>query len=197
VPLHESTRTRRDRWPLEFDLEGVPRETAERERLLAQKQALEAVPPHQEESMNRPSPNQFAADYQTGDTVVDINNPRVPRYGSPDNPRKEYDKMLYHHESGHVLIVKNAVEEKAARAKGYQAEPAPNRDYSKVKHGRAAVLDTTPNPSVPEMEMPSLSEEEMSAAEQELADYQSAPQQEAAAEPDAPDSEQKQPRRKR
>lgn len=95
MPLHEANHVRRDRWPLEFDLEGIPRATAERERLLAEHRLLETISSEETMQGTHPVQNNFAASYQTGGTVVDINNPPVPRYGTAQNPHQEYPKMLY------------------------------------------------------------------------------------------------------
>jgi hypothetical protein len=164
MPINESNRKSRDRWPLEFDLEGIPRDSGERKRLLEQREA--SMDPE----------NFFAASQPVTDTVVDINNPPRNRNYNPHAPENQFPKMLYHHDSGQVLVVKSAAEQKAAEKKGFQLKPSPNRDYSKVKHGSLALVkDTTPNPSVPPDDIVSLSDDEMDAAEQELAAAQTEP----------------------
>ena len=158
MPLNESNRKSRDRWPLAFDLEGVPRETAERERLLEQHRQLSKPESEFEEPMNetRVVPNTFAVDYQAGNTVVDINNPPQKRY-----VHQEFPKMLYDHESGRVLQVKDEKEMKAALKKGFQVKPAPDRDYSKVTRSGSVA------PSKPEPPEPILSDEDLLAADED------------------------------
>ena len=108
MPIYEShaSRSIRDRWPLEFDLEGVPRETAERERLLNHRQ---------EGEMGKTSPvtNSFAVDYQQGNGVIDLNNPPKKPY-----VYQEYPKMLYA-ASGKYLVVQNEAEERRYAKHGY------------------------------------------------------------------------------
>lgn len=85
--------------------------------------------------------NFFAADQPLAPQVIDINNPPVPRYGTPQNPRKQYPKMLYNHETGRVLVVQNAAQHKVAMEKhGFQEKPSPNHDYANARSGSIAPL---------------------------------------------------------
>jgi hypothetical protein len=147
VPVNESTaKLRRERWPLEFDLTGVPRDAAVRKQLLTQKQnpELEAEPMVQ---------NSFTVDKPTVE-ITDINNPPRKNY-NPFDPQNEFPKMLYHHESGRVLKVASEKEQKAALKRGFELKPSPNHDYSKVSRaGIAAPASSEPK-----------REEEMSAEE--------------------------------
>jgi hypothetical protein len=68
----------RERWPLEFDLAGVPRETDVRNRIT------------EEEMARTPSPNRFVSG-----AVVDINAPAREPY-NPRDPKNEFPKILYH-----------------------------------------------------------------------------------------------------
>jgi hypothetical protein len=136
VSIRESHRNRRDRWPLEFDLAGVPRETAERERLLREQRELEET---EQSPMSpvTPSPtNMFAVDYQAGEHVIDINNPPTKRY-----VHQEFPKLVYHHESGHILQVDDEKQLKAAQKRGFKDRPASNRDYSKIAGSVAAIAE--------------------------------------------------------
>jgi hypothetical protein len=113
MPLHESytSRDRRDRWPLQFDLEGVPRETAERERLLNHQRM--------EGEMGKTSPvaNSFAVDYQAGNNVIDINHPpRMPYVF------QEYPKMMYA-PNGKSVVVNGEAEEKRYAKMNYALQP--------------------------------------------------------------------------
>jgi hypothetical protein len=112
MPVFESNASRslRDRWPLEFDLEGVPNENREREYLLNQKREVD---------MPNPVTNSFAVDYQVGNNVIDINHP----------PRKpyvfqEFPKML-HKPNGAFVVVNDAHEEKKKLKEGYSVELPP------------------------------------------------------------------------
>ena len=135
MPLNEASRKApRERWPLEFDLTGVPRDTRTRKNLLAEK--------HQEESMAQTqqsvhgvrtiTENHFTVDQPSNDIVItDINNPPRKAY-NPRDPQNQYPKMLYHHGNGRVLKVGNEKEEKAALKRDFKLAPSPDYDYSKV-----------------------------------------------------------------
>jgi hypothetical protein len=135
MPLNESSRKRRERWPLEFDLTGVPRDTATRQQLLEQQHNLETTA---EEPMSPVTPvrNSFTVDKPTVE-ITDINNPPHKNY-NPHDPKNEYPKMLYHHESGRVLQVASEKEQKAALKRGFDLKPSPNHDYSKVSRAGIA-----------------------------------------------------------
>jgi len=138
VPLNEaSIKPKRDRWPLEFDITGVPRDTATRQRLLQQKQNLEQIT---EETMNQVTPvrNSFTVD-KPAVTITDINNPPRVNY-NPYDPKNEFPKMVYHHESGRVLKVNDAKEQKAALKRGFDLKPSPGHDYSKVSRAGIAAV---------------------------------------------------------
>lgn len=158
MSIRETSRARRDRWPLEFDLEGVPRDNAERERLVQQKKILET-----ENEMNKVTPvrNEFAVDYQQGQTI-DLSKPLKVPY-NPHDPKNEFPKLIYHHENGHVLQVADAKQEKAALRKGYQLQPSPHHDYSKARVGIAAPKKAAALPTAEEL----LSEEDEAALEAE------------------------------
>ena len=135
MPLNEASRKApRERWPLEFDLTGVPRDTRTRNNLLAEK--------HQEESMAQTqqsvhgvrtiTENHFTVDQPSNDVfITDINNPPRKAY-NPRDPQNQYPKMLYHHGNGRVLKVANEKEEKAALKRDFKLAPSPDYDYSKV-----------------------------------------------------------------
>ena len=153
MPLNEASRKApRERWPLEFDLTGVPRDTVARQQLLDQQHISEALP---EEPMSPVTPvrNSFTVDKPSLE-ITDINNPPHRNY-NPYDPKNEFPKMVYHHESGRVLNVANEKEQKAALKRGFELKPSPDHDYSKVNRaGIAAKASTEPK-----------REEEMSAEE--------------------------------
>jgi hypothetical protein len=167
MPLNEASRkARRERWPLEFDIEGVPRDTATRKQLLEQKQQelqqeqqTENLAALFEESMSPAQTvrNSFSVDQPTVE-ITDINNPPRRPY-NPHDPKNEFPKVLYHHETGRVLHIAagpNAEkEQKAALKRGFELKPSPAHDYSKItRAGIAAVAEHAPK-----------REEEMSAEE--------------------------------
>lgn len=137
MPIYESSRKRRERWPLAFDLEGVPRDSSERERLLVEQKLLEPNSNFNKEPLMQgtyPVQNYFAVDAPT-ETVVDINNPPAKRY-----VHQEFPKMVYHHDSGHVLTVNDEKELKAAVKRGFKLKPSPAHDYSQIKSGKMAPM---------------------------------------------------------
>ena len=97
--------------------------------------------------------NSFTVDQPTVE-IADINNPPRKNY-NPHDPKNEFPKMLYHHETGRVLNVANEKEQKAALKRGFDLRPSPDHDYSKVSRaGIAAKASSEPK-----------REEEMSAEE--------------------------------
>jgi hypothetical protein len=158
MPLNESTsKTRRERWPLSFDLEGVPRDTATRKALLEQQRQNNEDPMSPAPSRVTPSiQNHFSVDQPTtdGPVITDINNPPHKNY-NPHAPENQYPKMLYHHKIGRVLKVENEKEEKASLKRGFELTPSPDFDYFKINRaGIAAKASNEPK-----------REEEMSAEE--------------------------------
>ena len=165
MPLNEASRKApRERWPLEFDLTGVPRDTRTRKNLLAEK--------HQEESMAQTqqsvhgvrtiTENHFTVDQPSNDVfITDINNPPRKAY-NPRDPQNQYPKMLYHHGNGRVLKVANEKEEKAALKRDFKLAPSPDYDYSKVNQnsGIAAKAIHAPREE-------SMSAEELAALDEE------------------------------
>lgn len=138
MPLNESSRKVRARWPLAFDLEGVPQDTQERTRLLNLLRRENSPETFEEEEFDMRPVNQFAVDAPQIGTVSDVNDPKTPRYGTKQNPYREYPKMMYDHESGRVLEVKDSAQEAATVRRGFQTQPSPHHDYHKVKSGMLA-----------------------------------------------------------
>ena len=147
MPLNEASRKApRSRWPLEFDLEGVPRDTTTRKSLLEQKRNHETLETLSEETMPTVQSvrNSFTVDQPTtdGPAITDINNPPRRPY-NPYDPKNQFPKMLYHHESGRVLKVEDEKEQKAAQKRGFKIEPSSAHDYSKVTRAGIAAKSTT------------------------------------------------------
>lgn len=91
-------------------------------------------------------------------TIVDINDPKIPRA-----PYQEYPKTLYNHKTGHIVTVKDAKEEAARVKQGFQAKPSPNHDYSQIQNSRAAAKEVDPNADLPPL--PAVEDEEDGEAE--------------------------------
>lgn len=85
--------------------------------------------------------NSFTVDKPTVE-ITDINNPPRKNY-NPHDPKNEYPKMLYHHETGRVLSVGNEKEQKGALKRGFNLKPSPDHDYSKVSRAGVAPKLTT------------------------------------------------------
>ena len=115
MPIREAYRSKRDRWPLQFDLEGVPDDNLEREAELRRMRILEGDQP------NMAPKNQFAVDYQQGNGIMDINNPPRKPY-NPHAPENQYPKMLYS-DAGKTVIAQNEAEEKQLGKKGFGPKP--------------------------------------------------------------------------
>jgi len=149
LPLNESKRKVRERWPLEFDLEGIPRDHKTREQLLQERYPnleTESPPmsPTNRFAIDKAGPADFLSPEQkaalldqllkevpTG-RVIDLNNPPRMPYQF-----REFPKLVYHHESGRVLEVSDRVQLQAALNRGFDEKPAPTRDYSQI-HGGVA-----------------------------------------------------------
>lgn len=150
MPLNESTaKPRRARWPLEFDIEGIPRDTATRAKELEKRKL----------SMSR---NSFLTDKNEADPLagftaeqkaalldsllktapvgkeIDLSKPIIRPY-NPRDPKNAFPRMVYHHDSGHTLTVANEKQLNAAKKHGYKLEPSPDHDYSKLPNGYASV----------------------------------------------------------
>jgi hypothetical protein len=153
MPINESSRKpRRARWPLAFDLQGVPQSADVRKRLLEQIRTPTPTPhedsmnsfavdklddiltPEQKESLL----NHLLATTPTG-REIDLNKPPILRIAY-----KEYPRVIYHHKTGRVLSVSTPEQMKAAAKKGFKTEPAPDRDYSNVKNGIAQMKQEGP-----------------------------------------------------
>ena len=101
--------------------------------------------------------NSFTVDKPTVH-IEDINNPPKVPY-NPHDPKNEFPKLLYHHDTGRVLRIEAGPEaekqQKAALKRGFVLQPSPKYDYSKINRGGLAA----PSVKGPKRE------EEMSAEE--------------------------------
>jgi hypothetical protein len=122
LPLNEANpRSRRARYPLAFDLEGVPRDNAERDRLLlAEREQLT----EEQNPVNVPLvKNTFTVDQpQQPETVVDINNPPHRNY-NPRDPKNEFPKMLYPPTEGKPVVVQSKEQEAEFLKKKFTHKP--------------------------------------------------------------------------
>jgi hypothetical protein len=136
MPLNEASRKApRERWPLEFDLTGVPRDTRTRKNLLAQKHQEESMAPAAQ-SVRTITENHFTVDQPSTDVfITDINNPPKKAY-NPRDPQNEFPKLVYHHGNGRVLKIEAGPDAKkqeaAALKRGFKLTPSPDHDYSKI-----------------------------------------------------------------
>lgn len=151
MPLNEaSAKPRRQRWPLEFDLEGIPRDTATRKKELEQRKLTMS-----RNSFLSDKNEAAAADPLAGISAearanlldlllkeapvgkeIDLSKPIIRPY-NPRDPKNAFPRMVYHHETGHTLTVKNARELAAAQKRDYKLEPSLHHDYSKLPNGYA------------------------------------------------------------
>lgn len=178
MPLNEaSAKPRRPRFPLEFDLAGVPRDTTTRKRLL--EEMKENMSPSNvflsDKAAAGANPLAAMTEEQKADLLdlllkqapvgkeIDLSKPVVHPY-NPRDPKNQYPRMLYHHKTGHTLTVKDARQEKAASARGYQREPSEEHDYSAIpSHGiapRKAATVTRPKPEFTAEDLAELDEQE-------------------------------------
>jgi hypothetical protein len=130
MSINESKRKIRERWPLEFDLAGIPRE--DRERLLAEQQILETF----QESTMRDNPNittsptnHFAVD-PAPEPIADINNPPKRPY-NPRDPKNEFPKMLYAKNGGTIIVYSKEQEEKKLKGGYSLTNPQLKNDLEK------------------------------------------------------------------
>ena len=155
MPLNEaSSKPRRQRWPLQFDLEGVPRDTATRKELLkkmkegtmqpnsflsdrnareaaAAANPLAALSPEQKANLL----DQLLRDAPTG-REIDLSKPVIVPF-NPRDPKHAFPRMVFHHDTGHTLTVRDAKQLSAAQKHGYKLEASENWDYSKLPNGYA------------------------------------------------------------
>jgi hypothetical protein len=139
LPIRESGgRAAREKWPVSFDLEGVPRDRELRELKLKEIRGEDPMSKAgagiqltaQQAEALRETLKQFDEQNVRDENVFDPNKPPKEQYR-----HKEFPKMLYGQEGklkGHVLTVNSAEEEEAATEKGYTSEPHPEHDYSSI-----------------------------------------------------------------
>jgi hypothetical protein len=157
MPLNESTgKKRREKWPLAFDLEGVPRDNTLRRQLV---ENLKGNP-----NMAEPR-NSFLSDKLSdqlqltpaqkarlvdellkdnqGGKEIDLSKPVTPHYRRND-PVNDFPQMAYH-KDGRVRRVEDAEGLEAAEKDGFKNEPHPNYDYSTIRGGRALTKKASAN----------------------------------------------------
>lgn len=148
MSINERPGPQKSRWPMSFDIEAIPRDSATRTQLLEQERA------------NMADNNKFAGE-------IDLNNP--PK--DPNYVPLPFPKMIYHAD-GRFTIVKDDQELSVAKRKGFETKPHPDYDYSRYKNGRAEKKEAV----VPEetfVEEPAPSEEvtaEVPVAEESAAE---------------------------
>ena len=140
MPLNLSTRKpRRERFPLEHDLLGIPHKASAEERAMLLQQ-LKPQPDFQEfeepdmavpvRGLTKPVTNSFTVDYQQGGAVIDINKPPKVNY-NPRDPEHEYPKMLYppnYPQAKHVLAASKEQEAELLKKKFTLKPPVSARE---------------------------------------------------------------------
>jgi hypothetical protein len=144
MPLNESRRKpRREKWPLEFDLEGVPRDGTIRKQLLETLKGNPMAEPRNSFLSDKLSDNLGLTPAQKarlmdellkenqGGREIDLSKPVLPRY-----QRQEFPQMAYH-KDGRVRRIEDAEQLEATQKDGFKPEPHPAYDYSTIRSGRA------------------------------------------------------------
>lgn len=111
MPLNEKTRLR-PRWPVQFDIEGVPRKADIRNQLLTEILEKEQMPPD-----GTPEENAMQVVSVTTPTL-DFNNPKKENYKHQEYPRMTY-RIAAPGAKQERLAVANAKELEAAIVKGF------------------------------------------------------------------------------
>jgi hypothetical protein len=144
----------REKWPLSFDLEGIPRETQVREQKLKELRGetfMSDTPTMSHEQIEALREFLLLHDRNSSQNVFDLSKPPKEPY---DRRGKDYPKMVYGHEGdvkGHVINVKSAEEEADALNRGYSNEPHPQHDYSRIdRNGMKAAEHESPRDEVTE-----------------------------------------------
>ncbi len=111
--MFEYTHTTKSKWPLQFDLEGVPRDRDLRKMELERLQGEQMST-----AMNDPQ-------------VIDLSNPPRQPYTFQAYPRTMYAA------DGRFVSVENEKQQAKAEKQGFQTKPYPEFDYSKIEKDRA------------------------------------------------------------
>lgn len=148
MPLNESRRKpRREKWPLEFDLEGVPRDGAVRKQLLETLKGNPMAEPRNSFLSDKLTdkigltPQQKQALFEEllqenkGGKELDLSKPVTPHYRRSD-PKNDFPQLAYH-KDGRVRRVEDAEQLEATQKDGFKPEPHPAYDYSTIRSGRA------------------------------------------------------------
>lgn len=144
MPLNESTgKKRREKWPLEFDLEGVPRDNLLRAQLVNNLKGTNMAEPRNSFLSDKLSENLGLTPRQkarlmdellkenVGGKEIDLSKPVTPHYRHQEFPQMGY------HKDGRVRRIENVEALEAADKDGFKSEPHPNYDYSTIRGGRA------------------------------------------------------------
>ena len=145
MPLNEANpETERDRWPLQFDLEGIPRQTKYRKRLLDELRAGPTLEELENHAMNVPQvKNVFAGEAESlvdgltpaikeqllkallddqkknvGGVEFDLSKPPVAPYAF-----REYPKAMYSHDGKRVVNARDRAHEAELVKQKFSAKP--------------------------------------------------------------------------
>lgn len=176
MPIRETrgglSRSPRDRWPLDTTTELISQEGNVSPVPLVQNHFTVDGPgaglgltPAQKKALLDQLLREAA---DTAGQTIDLSKPILPPRPAPGTFEFEYPKLMYQHQSGHMLQVDTPEQEKAALAQGFKTKPAPDRDYSQAKVGKIAPM----KPPVAEIVLPAdetINVEELATAEEAAA----------------------------
>jgi hypothetical protein len=145
MPLNEVPRKRpRERFPLEFDLIGVPRDNTRREALLEtakemhnnmttqnsflsdKAQAMQLTPE------NQVLLAQFLESMKNGGVGREIDLSRPVKVAPPPGGWPKFPCLVYHHKTGAMIQVNDENEAKQLARRGFKTTPSPDHDYSQI-----------------------------------------------------------------
>jgi hypothetical protein len=192
MPLNEASRKpRRSRWPLEFDLMGVPQSNRERQELLNAAKEI-----HQMSQYQSPSGNRFLSDKQTVQLTpekallldqylesmkmggvgreIDLSKPVL--VAAPPGGWPKFPCLAYHWKTGAMLQIEDADELKVVAKRGFKPSPSPEHDYSQIQArqiftllGDERVLTIAKKKAVAANAFPELSEADLAEMDAEEA----------------------------
>lgn len=148
MPLNEVPRKpRRERFPVEFDLMGVPRDRIQREALLEtakeihntmntpqvtnsflsdKAQALQLSPE------NQVLLQQFLESMKMGGVGREIDLSKPVQIPPPPGGWPKFPCLMYHHKTGAMIQIENEEEAKQIGKRGFKLQPSPDHDYSQI-----------------------------------------------------------------
>jgi hypothetical protein len=108
------------KWPIEFDLEGIPRDDQLRQTIMQERG--------------------YMAEKYVGPRDIDLNKPVTEPYFY-----QEFPKLVYH-KDGRVLAVDGPEAQAQAESDGFGLKPFEKHDYSHIANGKVAPRPKFPEP---------------------------------------------------